>query len=320
MPSAFLTGATGQDGSYLIEQLGLDGWDVHALVRKTPVTEEQPVPDWVTTHVGDLLDADAVSGIISEVEPDTIFNLAGITSVAQSWDYPELTGRVTGLAVGTLLDAAWKLQERLARPVRFVQATSSEIFGSPENSPQNEDTPIRPVSPYGAAKAYAHHLVSVYRARGLFASAAILYNHESPRRPSTFVTRKITAEIARISTGRSTKLILGNTAAERDWGWAPDYVSAMVLLAQAEHPFDAVISTGELHSVRDFVAAAFAEAGISDWEQFVEIDQNLFRPVDATRVVGDSSRARDELGWQPTVQFPEIVARMVRHDLELLTA
>jgi GDPmannose 4,6-dehydratase len=318
MPSAFLTGATGQDGSYLIEQLGSAGWDVHALVRTALPPEEQSVPDWVHTHVGDLQQPEQVASIIGEVEPDTIYNLAGITSVAQSWNEPELTGKISGLAVGTLLDGAWKLQERLSRQVRFVQATSSEIFGSPTTAPQNEETPIRPISPYGAAKAYAHHLISVYRGRGLFASAAILYNHESPRRPSTFVTRKITAEVARISAGLSTTLVLGNTAAERDWGWAPDYVNAMVLLALADEAFDIVVSTGKLHSVRDFVAAAFAEVGIDDWESFVEIDPKLFRPVDATRVLGDSTLARQRLGWQPTVTFAETVARMVRHDLELL--
>jgi GDPmannose 4,6-dehydratase len=305
MPSAFITGATGQDGSYLIEQLGAQSWDVHALVRATPAPGEQSVPDWVTSHGGDLLDPGAVVTLIDEIEPDVVFNLAGVTSVAQSWEQPELTGKVTGLAAGALLDAVWHLQQRTGKTHRFVQASSSEIFGSP-------------TSPYGAAKAYAQHLVSVYRGRGLFASAAILYNHESPRRPLTFVTRKITSEVARISRGQAEKLTLGNIEAERDWGWAPDYVSALISLAAAAEPFDVVVATSELHTVRDFVAAAFSEVGIDDWESYIEVDPRFFRPVDATRVVGDTGRAATRLDWHPTVPFAEIVARMVRHDLELL--
>jgi GDPmannose 4,6-dehydratase len=318
MPSALITGATGQDGSYLVDRLGNLGWEVHALVRGGRIPEEQPVPGWVHSHTGDLLDSNSITSIVQDVEPDFVFNLAGITSVAASWDNPELTAKVTGVAAGVLLDESWKLQERTGKPVRFVQATSSEIFGSPLTAPQNEQTPVRPVSPYGAAKAFAHHLVSVYRGRGLMASAAILYNHESPRRPSAFVTRKITGEVAKISRGLSDKLVLGNTAAERDWGWAPDYVEGMLSLALADEAIDIVISTGELHTVQDFVGAAFAEVGITDWERFVEIDPALFRPVDATKVIGDSRVAREKLGWHPTVPFDEIVARMVRHDVELL--
>lgn len=318
MRTAFITGVTGQDGSYLAEQLHSIGWDVHALVRNGANAQETAVPEWVTGHAGDLLEPATLRSALSESAPDVVFNLAGISSVAQSWEDPELTSRVTGLAVATMLDASWKLQESTGRQVRFVQATSSEIFGAATQVPQNEDTPIRPVSPYGAAKAYAQHIVGVYRARGLFASSSILYNHESPRRPDTFVTRKITSGVAQIAAGTSSKLLLGNLDARRDWGWAPDYVDAMVRIATADAADDFVIATGEAHAVRDFVGAAFAAAGIIDWERFVAMDERFNRPVDAPLMCGDSSKAHDILGWRPTKRFEDIVGAMVAHDLELL--
>jgi len=318
MPSAFITGATGQDGSYLVDELGSAGWDVHALVRKESLEQEQSIPGWVTPHLGDLLDPAGLARLIDDIEPDAIFNLAGITSVAQSWEYPDLTARLTGLAVGTLLEGAWRVQSRTGRQVRFVQASSSEIFGDSADSPQTEQTPIRPVSPYGAAKAYAHHLVNVYRARGLFAASGILYNHESPRRPTSFVTRKITNGVAKIAAGKASTISLGNLDAERDWGWAPDYVDALVRIMDAEHPDDFVIATGVAHSVRDFVDAAFRAAGIDDWESLVEIDERFNRPVDATKMLGDSSHANAVLGWEPTVMFDTVVSRMVEHDLDLV--
>jgi len=318
MPSAFITGATGQDGSYLVDELGSAGWDVHALVRKESFEQEQSIPGWVTPHLGDLLDPAGLARLIDDVEPDAIFNLAGITSVAQSWEYPDLTARLTGLAVGTLLEGAWRVQNRTGRQVRFVQASSSEIFGDSADSPQTEQTAIRPVSPYGAAKAYAHHLVNVYRARGLFAASGILYNHESPRRPTSFVTRKITSGVARIAAGRASTISLGNLAAERDWGWAPDYVDALVRIMSAERPDDFIIATGVAHSVRDFVDAAFRAAGIDNWEGLVEIDERFNRPVDATKMLGDSSHANAVLGWEPTVEFDTVVSRMVAHDLEVV--
>ena len=320
MPSAFITGATGQDGSYLVERLHELEWDVHALVRKASDPQEQAVPDHVELHVGDLLDPAGVARMIDEVEPDAIFNLAGVTSVAESWEHPDLTARLTGLAVNTLLEGAWAVQERTSKPVRFFQASSSELFGNPAETPQNEETPIRPVSPYGAAKAYAHHLVGVYRGRGLFAASAILYNHESPRRPSSFVTRKITSEVAKIATGASTKLVLGNLDAERDWGWAPDYVDAILRITLAEEADDFVVATGESHSVRQFVAAAFEAAGIEDWEHLIEVDERFNRPVDATTMLGDYTKVRELLGWRPTLGLSGIVARMVEHDLRLLSA
>jgi GDPmannose 4,6-dehydratase len=254
------------------------------------------------------------------VAPDEIYNLGGISSVALSWQEPGLTAQVSGVAPGHVLKAAHDLQERSGTAVRVVQASSAEIFGAAEQVPQTEDTPVAPVTPYGAAKAYAHHLVGVWRARGLHASSCILYNHESPRRPEAFVTRKITAGAARIARGLQGELSLGNLDARRDWGWAPDYVRAMRLAARSDAPGTYVIATGVAHSVRDFVAAAFQAAGVGDWEERVVLDARFARPSDAPVQVGDPSRARDALGWAPTVGFEEIVARMVRHDLDLVDA
>ncbi len=250
--------------------------------------------------------------------PSEIYNLAAISSVARSWDEPELTARVNGLGAVGLLESARRLQEREGRPVRFVQASSSEIFGLPDRSPQDEDTPVRPANPYGAAKAFAHLMVDVYRHRGLHAVSLVLYNHESPRRPEQFVTRKITAGVAAISAGTASRLTLGNLAAVRDWGWAPDYVDAMVRAARADVPRDYVVATGESHSVEEFVAAAFRCVGIDDWASYVDVDPALLRPVDATALVGDATRIRRDLGWVPTVAFDEVVSRMVEADLAAL--
>jgi GDPmannose 4,6-dehydratase len=238
-----------------------------------------------------------------------------VSSVAQSWAEPDLTARVNGAAAVALLESALQAQDKHGRPVRFVQASSAEIFGEPATSPQTEDTPVRPVNPYGAAKAYAHLAVDVYRRRGLHAVSAILYNHESPRRPEQFVTRKITRGVAAIAHGRADHLTLGNLDARRDWGWAPDYVDAMVRAARADQPADYVVATGVGHTVRDFVAAAFTAAGIDDWEPLVRTDPALVRPADPADLVGDATRARTRLGWAPTVTFEELVRRMVAADL-----
>jgi len=311
---AFVTGISGQDGRYLAEQLLAEGTEVHALAH-----ELEPLPDLpgVELHRGDLTAIEQVRALLVELAPDEIYNLAALSSVARSWDEPDLTARVNGLAAAGLLESALQVQDKLGRPVRLVQASSAEIFGQPDRSPQDERTPLRPVNPYGAAKAYAHLMVDVYRRRDLHAVSAILYNHESPHRPPEFVTRKITSTVAAIAHGRADRLALGNLDARRDWGWAPDYVDALVRAVRADTARDYVIATGVSHSVRDFVAAAFARAGISDWEPLVTVDPEFTRPADPTELVGDASLARATLGWSPTVGFDEIVGRMVDADLAL---
>jgi GDPmannose 4,6-dehydratase len=316
MTTALITGVSGQDGGYLAERLLAEGTTVHGLVRSVedsaPVIAAMP---GLSLHVGDLNEVDSVARLIRRIAPDEIYNLAGISSVAQSWAEPIATGRVSGLAAAGLLHAAWEFGESSSRRVRVVQASSAEIFGSPVISPQDESTPIAPITPYGAAKAYAHHMVRVYRGRGLHAVSAVLYNHESPRRPATFVTRKITQGVARIARGEQTELRMGNLDARRDWGWAPDYVDAMIRAARHDEPDDYVVATGQSHSVRDFVGAAFARVGIEDFERYVRIDPAFVRPVDAVDLTGDPSRAKRNLGWAPTVTFTELVGRMVQADL-----
>jgi GDPmannose 4,6-dehydratase len=313
MTTALVTGVSGQDGGYLAERLVTEGVTVHAL----SVPGDETV-DGVHTHVGDVADVAATRALLMELAPDEVYNLAAVSSVAQSWADPERTARVNGLAAAGLLGSAYELQERTGRAVRFVQASSAEMFGEPAWSPQDEDTPLRPVSPYGAAKAFAHLMVNVYRERGLHAVSLVLYNHESPRRPAQFVTRKITSTAAAIAAGRASTLSLGNLAATRDWGWAPDFVDAMVRSARAAVPRDYVVATGESHSVEEFVAAAFRCVGIEDWSTYVAVDPALFRPVDAKALVGNPALIKRDLGWSPTVGFEEVVARMVEADRALL--
>jgi GDPmannose 4,6-dehydratase len=314
MTRAFVTGISGQDGSYLAERLLAEGVEVHALAHAL-----EPMPDMpgVELHRGDLSDVEEVRSLLLDLAPDEVYNLAALSSVARSWDEPDLTARVNGMAAAALLESALLVQEKKGRRVRFVQASSAEIFGEPDRTPQDETTPLRPVNPYGAAKAYAHLMVDVYRGRGLHAVSAILYNHESPRRPEQFVTRKITSTVAAIAHGRADSLVLGNLEARRDWGWAPDYVDAMVRAARADRPADYVVATGVARSVREFVAAAFQRAGISDWEDLVTVDQEFVRPADPTALTGDASKAREMLDWAPTVEFTEVVGRMVDADLEV---
>ncbi len=310
---ALVTGAAGQDGSYLVERLASEGYAVHAMVRSPARLEAVPEVGAIG-HVVDLADGGGLTSLVDRIEPTVIFNLGGISSVAQSWVDPITTARVSGEATLTLLEAAWRLQVRTGREVRVIHASSAEIFGQPERSPQDESTPLRPVSPYGAAKAFAQHCVDVYRGRGLPASSLVLYNHESPRRPPAFVTRKISQGVARIAREGSGTLLLGNLEARRDWSWAPDVVDALYQ-AQDAPPDTYVIATGEAHSVRDFVAAAFRRVGIENWTAHVHVDPDLLRPVDPTVLVGDASRARRWLGWSPTTSFEEIVAAMVDADL-----
>jgi GDPmannose 4,6-dehydratase len=318
-PRALVTGAAGQDGSYLTERLLAEGYAVHAIVRATDRGAMRETGQ-MSIHDVDLTDHARVRDVVLDVAPHEVYNLGGISSVAQSWSDPVGTAEVSGVAVVSLLQACLDLQNREGRPVRLLQASSAEIFGEPTDEPQTEATPVRPVSPYGAAKAFAHHAVHVFRGHGLEASTAILYNHESPRRPTTFVTRKITSTVASIAATGTGELRLGNLDARRDWGWAPDYVDAMVLAARHGRPDDYVIATGQAHSVRDFVATAFAHVGIDDWQEHVVVDPELFRPADPTVLVGDPSHARSTLGWAPTHDFGSLVRAMVDHDLALLGA
>jgi GDPmannose 4,6-dehydratase len=317
MPRALITGVTGQDGTYLTRLLLERGYEVHGVVK--PGDDAERVQPGVSLHAADLADSETLRGIVLSVSPDELYNLGGLTSVAGSWADPVGTVAVTGSPVATILDAAWSLHE-LGHSIAVVQASSAEIFGSATESPQNELTPIAPVSPYGAAKALGHFLVTAFRSRGLRASSAILYNHESPLRPETFVTRKITASVARISLGMQKSLSLGTLEVERDWGWAPDYVDALHRMAQQPAGGDFVVGTGESHTVRDFVATAFRAVGIDDWQPLVVIDPAFVRAADPARQLADASRARDVLGWSPSCTFDELVERLVRSDVEALTS
>ena len=329
MPRVLITGITGQDGGYLTEQL-LDEAErrgepveVHGLVHELDTAGAAVVARYpsVVLHRGDLADHEGLRRLVDEVQPDELYNLAGISSVAYSWEHPVATAELSGVAAARLFEAAYRLQERTGRQVACVQASSSEIFGAAQAFPQDEATPIRPVSPYGAAKAYAHHMVGVYRGKGLHVSSCILFNHESPRRPPTFVTRKITSAAARIGVEGTGTILLGNLDARRDWGWAADYVDAMVRAARYAEGDDYVIATGETHTVAEFAEAALRHAGVGDsWLDHVEVDQDLMRPQDTPLMVGDPTKARTRLGWTPTVTFDELVGRMVDHDLALLRA
>ena len=323
MRRVLVTGITGQDGSYLAEQLVAEGCEVHGLVHDTDPASASFAAQHpgVVLHPGDLADSAGLADLVDRVEPDELYNLAGISSVAFSWEHPVLTAELSGVAAGVLLDAALALQDRTGRPVRCVQASSAEIFGEAETAPQDETTPVRPVSPYGAAKAYAHHMAHVYRGRGLHVASCILFNHESPRRPTTFVTRKITSAAAEIGVQGAGVVRLGNLDAQRDWGWAPDYVEAMVRAARHTHGDDFVIASGTAHTVAQFAEAALRRAGVGDsWRDHVEVDPAFLRPQDAPLMVGDASKAHRDLGWAPTVGFEETVGRMVDHDLALLRA
>jgi len=313
MKRALITGVTGQDGSYLAEQLLAAGYDVHGVTRDA----QEVVTAGVTPHELDLAENSAVGALIEAVKPHEVYNLAALSSVYQSWKNPGLTARLNGAVVAEMLAAVKTIHDAGGHDIRFVQASSAEIFGMPHESPQDENTSIRPTSPYGAAKAYAHGLVGAYRTAGVASSSLILYNHESPRRPETFVTRKITAAAARISRGLQQTLELGNIDAQRDWGWAPDYADALFRAAQHD-PDDFVIATGVTHSVRNFVETAFARAGIADWERYVILDEGLLRSGDAPQQRGNAAKAQRLLDWSPTVEFDGIVAAMVDNDLALL--
>jgi GDPmannose 4,6-dehydratase len=323
--TALITGISGQDGSYLAELLLGKGYEVHGIVRRSSSfntdridhlyhdPHEQGVR--LFTHYGDLADATALIKLLYELQPDEIYHLGAQSHVRVSFDIPEYTFDVTAAGTLRLLEA---IREAGVSP-RFYQASSSEMFGAAP-PPQNEDTPFHPRSPYGVAKVAAFWATVNYReAYEMFAVNGILFNHESPRRGETFVTRKITRAVARIAAGLQEKLYLGNLDAQRDWGYAPDYVEAMWLMLQADQPEDFVIATGETHSVRESVEIAFARQGL-DWEEHVEIDPKYYRPSEVDVLLGDASKARDQLGWEPKVRFKELIELMVDADVAELEA
>lgn len=313
-----VTGANGQDGGYLVSRLLAEGHEVHGMCHSVDgaarLRREHPT---VVAHVADLRDDAAIAQLVSEVDPDRIVNLAGNTSVARSWDYPVETADVLGIGPIRLLEAAWAGSQRTGREVRMLQASSAEIFGDASEVPQRETTVRRPVTPYGAAKSFAHEMAGVYRARGMHVSTAVLYNHESPRRPESFVARKIAVAVARISRGLQQQLVLGNVDVHRDWGYAPDYVDAMIRILDQPTGADYIVATGSSHSVREFVATAFEHVGIPDWQSYLVIDPQLYRPADPLHLVGDSTLLRS-IGWAPTVEFAELVSTMVSAELERL--
>ena len=314
-PVALITGVAGQDGTYLSELLISRGWQVHGVARTDPsTTDTGQYLTGVTVHIQDIANTDATVDLIDRIEPDHVFHLAGISSVWKSWQDPVLTTRVNGLSVVGVLEGCLRLQDRVGKQVTVVNASSAEIFAGSGVSPQNEDTPVAPTSPYGASKAFAHHMVQVYRAKGLAASNAILYNHESPRRPDTFVTRKITKAIAAIVAGHQDVLELGDTSAVRDWGWAPEYVEAMFEMAALSRGDDYVLATGEARLIEDFLTTAFVAAGIRAWNRHVTRSAALHRASDPESLVGDSAKAHRQLGWRPRHTFDDIVQEMLEAD------
>jgi len=319
---ALITGITGQDGSYLAELLLGKGYEVYGIIRRSSSFNtgridsiyQDPHTAGVRLHLiyGDLNDASSLNAILRKVQPDEIYNLGAQSHVRVSFDIPEYTGEVTALGTVRLLEA---IRETGLQP-RFYQASSSEMFGKVQEVPQRETTPFYPRSPYGAAKVYAYWITVNYReAYGLYACNGILFNHESPRRGETFVTRKITRAAARIKLGLQQELFLGNLDSKRDWGFAGDYVEAMWLMLQQTEPDDYVIATGETHSVREMLDMAFDAVGL-DWNVYVKIDLRYYRPTEVDLLIGDASKANTRLGWRPKMSFPELVRTMVQSDLE----
>lgn len=320
MPTAFITGVSGQDGSYLAELLLAKGYDVHGLIRRSSSINTwrldgiYKAPQDTTSrfhlHYGDLADSSALARLVREIQPDEVYNLAAQSHVKVSFDIPEFTADITGTGVLRLLEAV----RMNSSDTRFYQASSSEMFGA-SPPPQSEKTPFHPRSPYSCAKAFAHMLCVNYReSYDMFAVSGILFNHESPRRGETFVTRKITRAVAAIQAGTQEHLYLGNLDAKRDWGFAGDYVEAMWLMLQKDVPRDYVIGTGQAHSVRDFCKAAFGHVGM-DWEDYVLYDERYERPAEVDYLLGDPTLAREELGWEPKVNFEQLVAMMVDADI-----
>jgi GDPmannose 4,6-dehydratase len=323
MKKALITGITGQDGSYLAELLLSKGYEVHGIIRRASTFNTKRIDHIYVDphepharlflHYGDLSDSEQISNIIYNIKPDEVYNLGSQSHVRVSFDIPEYTGNITGLGTTRILE----IIRRSGNRIKFYQASSSEMFGS-SPPPQNENTPFRPRSPYASAKVYAHWMTVNYReAYNIFTCSGILFNHESPRRGETFVTRKITMGIANILAKKQTKIYLGNLEAKRDWGYAPEYVEAMWRMLQNKEPCDFVIGTGETYSVRDFVEDAFSYVGLN-WEHHVEIDPRYFRPTEPETLIADARLAKEKLGWAPKVKFKELVKIMIDADVRAI--
>jgi GDPmannose 4,6-dehydratase len=314
---ALITGITGQDGSYLAELLLEKGYEVHGMVRRSSTETFQRlegIRDDLVLHTGDLLDQRSLVDVLRACDPEEIYNLAAMSFVAASWSQPVLTAEFTAVGVTRILEA----MREVVPEARFYQASSSEMFGKVREVPQSEKTPFYPRSPYGVAKCYGHFITVNYReSYNLFAASGILFNHEGPRRGLEFVTRKVTHSAAAIKLGLQEELALGNLDAERDWGYAKDYVEAMWLMLQEDEPDDFVIATGKAHSVRELVRIAFEHVGL-DPEEYVRIDPRFLRPAEVEHLIGDASKARQKLGWEPRTSFEEMIRLMVDADLELL--
>lgn len=316
MKKAFITGITGQDGSYMAEFLLKKNYQVFGLNRRTStVTTEriEHIINKIELIEGDLADQHSLTHAINAIKPDEIYNLAAQSFVPSSFSQPVLTGEITALGVTRMLEAV-----RLVHPkAKFYQASSSEMFGKVQTVPQNEKTPFYPRSPYGVAKLYGHWITINYReSYKLFAVSGICFNHESPRRGTEFITRKITKAVARIKLGKQKKLILGNLEAKRDWGFTGDYIEAMWLMLQQDKPQDFVIGTGETHSVRECCEQAFSVVGITNWQDYVESDQKYYRPAEVDLLIADPSKAKKILGWKPKTSFNELIELMVKADLK----
>jgi GDPmannose 4,6-dehydratase len=319
MPRALITGITGQDGTYLAELLVAKGYEVFGMVRgqSNPKVQmvEQLLPE-VELIEGDLTDLGSLISAVEIAQPDEVYNLGAISFVGLSWRQAELTGDVTGMGVLRVLEAIRISTGNAMDKVRFYQASSSEMFGKVREVPQTEETPFHPRSPYGVAKTFGHYMTVNYReSYGAYACSGILFNHESPRRGHEFVTRKVTRAVARIALGLQESVALGNLDARRDWGFAGDYVEAIWRMLQQPEPSDYIVATGVTRSIHDLLDIAFARAGIEDWSGLVEQDPRFLRPAEVDELIGDASKARDALGWTPTVQFTELVHMMVDEDL-----
>jgi GDPmannose 4,6-dehydratase len=321
MPRAFITGVTGQDGQHLAEFLHTKGYEIFGMVkgqnnpRMTMMRDEFP---FVEPVPGDLADLPSLVKALDSTQPDEVYNLGAISFVALSFNQAELTANITGTGVLRMLEAIRMVGGAQNNPIRFYQASSSEMFGKVRETPQTEQTPFHPRSPYGCAKVFGHDIVVNYReSYDLFACSGILFNHEGPRRGLEFVTRKVTNAVARIKLGLQSEIVLGNLDSKRDWGYAGDYVKAMWQMLQQDQPDDYVVATGTTSSIEDLVRLAFAEVGIENWHDYVRQDPKFFRPAEVDLLIGDPTKARTVLGWRPEVQFPELVKMMVANDLKI---